>query len=406
MEKQSIRKTDFPIQGTWSADHLKEFSERAHVLEKVSSEFKIIVSDLRDFLEQTKYDLDAEELRISPEERRWGLSRHVELVDIVKRIVAKYMDQAFSKLNKIVACFTLAEHTLHRNYFQRNLHPLLLHSPFVSRAYFKPLGYPGDYQMMNMIYGDHNQGDSLFAQLINRYSCSAPAARAVEGRVPFLLQKFNHTIKRVLKERETATFLSIGSGPAREIQELIATDTDSDRCHVNLIDMLPEALFYCQEKILDLKMATGSRVKVDYFNRSARDFIRFSHSLDTLKGQDLIYAIGLFDYLPFHIAKRVIQNLYPLLAEGGELIVGNFDISNPTRFYMEYALDWYLLHRDREEMLRLAEELPFSASSSIITGEEGVQLYLIIEKGEKSGGPLCRKKSGKFFTWENQRTLP
>ena len=55
MERQIIRKTDSPVKRRWNIDgHLSELSGRAHLLERVSSEFKLIVSDLRDFLEQTK----------------------------------------------------------------------------------------------------------------------------------------------------------------------------------------------------------------------------------------------------------------------------------------------------------------------------------------------------------------
>lgn len=387
MGKEAIRKTDFLLKKGEEVP-LNRFAPEVSALGKLDPDFKMIVSDLKDFLEETKLELDSEESRIRSEDQGWELGGHSEWVDIAERIVTGQMNQAFSKMSDIVVSFSPAEHTSHRNYFQHQLHPLLLHSPFVRRAYLKPLGYPGDYQMMNMIYGDHDQGDSLFAHVMNRYSCRATAARAVAGRVPYLLQKFDQTINRVSRERETVALLSVGSGPAREIRELITTNPLNDQCHVSLVDMLPEALSYCQEKILDLKSATGSRITAAYFNRSVRDFIRFPHTLEIFREQDLIYAIGLFDYLPFHTAKRVIQNLYPLLAEGGELIIGNFDLSNPTRFYMEYALEWYLLYRSQEEMLRLAEEIPFPASSYVESDEGGVQLYLIIEKTEKAGGLL------------------
>jgi len=35
---------------------------------------------------------------------------------------------------------------------RRQLHPLLLCSPFVYRTFAKPLGYAGDYEMVNMMF--------------------------------------------------------------------------------------------------------------------------------------------------------------------------------------------------------------------------------------------------------------
>lgn len=387
MEKQINRRVDLPFRRKWSADHLSELSERADLLEKVSSEFKVVVSDLRDFLEQTKRDLDAEELKIQYEESRLQVVDDSELVHIAEKIVTGYINRAVSKMNQLIVQFTPAEHTVHRNYFQRHLHPLLLLSPFVSRAYQKPLGCPGDYQMMNMIYGDHHQGESLFACLLNRYSCKVTAARAVASRVPYLVEKIGRTIDRVLKKKEGVLIASIGAGPAKEIQELMKSNPKGDQCHVSLVDMVPEALTYCREKMFNLKSATGSRMQIDFLNRSVRELVRSPHALDSLIGQDLIYTVGLFDYLPFQVARHVIQKLYGLLPGEGELIVGNFNVSNDSRYYMEYAAEWFLLYRTQEEMIDLTGGLPADAEVSIERDEEGSQLYLIIKKSPRIVAP-------------------
>ncbi len=55
----------------------------------------------------------------------------------------------------------------HRTYAKRQLHPLVLCSPFAYRTYHKPLGYAGDYEMVNMILRDPLEGSSLFAKSVN-----------------------------------------------------------------------------------------------------------------------------------------------------------------------------------------------------------------------------------------------
>ena len=56
---------------------------------------------------------------------------------------------------------------IHRAFAQQEIHPLTLCSPFVHRTYTKPLGYAGDYEMVNMILRDPVDGANTYARLIN-----------------------------------------------------------------------------------------------------------------------------------------------------------------------------------------------------------------------------------------------
>lgn len=378
MEKETYIKRTFPVNKNGEVGKYTEV--------RLSPSFMAGVLELRRFLNEMKQRLDAEEAGIPDgnPERRFRLE--AEILDAAEKEATGYINHCIAGMTDVVRHFTPQEHHSHRNYFQRHLHPFLLLSPFVKRAYLKPLGIPGDYEMMNMLYGDHDQGETLFARLINRYSCRVTAARAVTGRVPYMLQKFNRTIERVLKERAAVSIMSVGCGPAKEIQELIRTNPMSDRCRVTLIDTEPEALRYCHVKIDDPKKATRNRMKFCCLNQSVRQLIlNPSYLLGMMGEQDLIYAIGLFDYLPSHIAKRLVQSLYRSLSEGGELIVGNLDTFNDARYYMEYVAEWYVLYRMPEELVCLVEEIP-SSRVSVETNTEGTQLYLVIEKMEEPIG--------------------
>ena len=66
--------------------------------------------------------------------------------------------------------------------------------------------------------------------------------------------------------------------------------------------------------------------------------------------------MGLFDYLTPPVAKAVIANLYRLLEPGGQLLIGNFHVSNPSRVYMEYWNDWVLYYRTEDDMLNLLQQ--------------------------------------------------
>lgn len=349
---------------------------------QVASSFKSVILELRDFLTETKKSLDAEERKIEAADPEEKTRLELQILDSVEKPATEYIDQSITKMTEIVQGLKPWEHRIYKKFFQEHLHPLLLLSPFVKRTYTKPLGIPGDYKMMDMLYGNHDQGETLFAKLMNRHCCRVAAGRAVIGRVPSMLSNINQTIGKVLQRKETVSILNIGCGPAREIQKLIETNPLSDRCRVTLIDVLPEALRYCHETLGELKKKTGSRIEIHCLHQSVYDLIHDAfYALDLMGEQDLIYTIGLFDYLPRHVAKHVIQKLYRQLQEGGRLIIGNLSTRNAARYYMEYGAEWHLIYRTPEEMVRLTEGgfLPQS-KVSIEADEEGTQLYLTVEK--------------------------
>ena len=76
---------------------------------------------------------------------------------------------------RLVGDFTESEHVEHRAYCKLHLGPFLTQSPFLRRALEKPLGYAGDYEMMNMLYRDPAEGDTLFGRALN---CVSPTSRA------------------------------------------------------------------------------------------------------------------------------------------------------------------------------------------------------------------------------------
>jgi extracellular factor (EF) 3-hydroxypalmitic acid methyl ester biosynthesis protein len=94
---------------------------------------------------------------------------------------------------------------------------------------------------------------------------------------------------------------------------------------------------------------------------------------------DFIYSMGLFDYLTPPVAKAVLNKLYQLLKPGGEMVIGNFHASNPSKYYMEYWLDWVLYYRDREEFRILMGDTP-GAEVMVYFEDTKSQMFLQVYK--------------------------
>ena len=89
--------------------------------------------------------------------------------------------------------------------------------------------------------------------------------------------------------------------------------------------------------------------------------------------------MGLFDFLTPPAARVVLSKLFQLLTPGGEMIIGNFHVSNPSIIYMEYWLDWVLYCRTEEEFKRLLSSEP-TAQSSVFFENTGSQMFLHVKK--------------------------
>jgi extracellular factor (EF) 3-hydroxypalmitic acid methyl ester biosynthesis protein len=95
---------------------------------------------------------------------------------------------------------------------------------------------------------------------------------------------------------------------------------------------------------------------------------------------DLIYCAGVFDYLSDRICKRLMDIFYAVLEPGGFLVATNIDASNPSRYGMEYLLDWHLIHRNSMQLRALAPDRAVSKSVAVKSDETGVNIYLEVRK--------------------------
>ena len=64
------------------------------------------------------------------------------------------------------------------------------------------------------------------------------------------------------------------------------------------------------------------------------------------------------------------------------MIIGNFVTGNPFGYFMEYACDWFLIHRSEQEMLSLAPDDVPEDHRWVETEPSGVNLFLCIKRPE------------------------
>ncbi len=353
-------------------------AERTADASRITPRFKAWIADLRCYLETMQAFLDREEAALSGEDLYTQERVVGQYIQEIGPRVVKRVHEASHGMGALLSDLSEEEHAVHRPYAQHHLGTLFQTSPLMRRALQKPLGYAGDYEMMNMLYRPAEEGSSLFGQIMNLCAAEEGAARANINRISYLGEKMRSVIAHRLGER--ALLASIGCGPAREIDALLSHDPALGACiDVMLVDQDARAISYCERKLGPLALATSARVHL--VRESIRRLLTGGSLAHTLGPRDLIYSAGLFDYLSDRSFATLLSALYDAVVPGGSLVIGNVNVNNPTRYFMEYFLEWFLVHRSPAQLLDQARLLrPTPRSVRVESEPLGVNLFLLIER--------------------------
>jgi hypothetical protein len=258
-------------------------------------------------------------------------------------------------------------------YFHDRFGALIDLSPFAARCFHKPLGYPGDFEMMNMLYRNESLGDTLFGRSLSRILLDSDAGQAVRHRAHYVVGKI--TAAAHGGPHRPARILSVAAGPAMELQLILRKDPAllrTGRAKITLLDQDDSALRHAREQIQALAAQASVEVTLRCVNTSIRTVIA-----EGLHGSyDLIYSAGLFDYLKDRTARAAGIRLVDALAPGGTAVIGNFGVANPTRPLMELILDWPLHHRSASDLHRLFANM--GTGMTIEQEATGVNLFAVI----------------------------
>lgn len=339
--------------------------------EKLSPEFKAVVKKARKDLLQLQEELNkADQQKIPFEELK---NKYYPLMEEVIVFLLREPD-------RLAQNFNLEAHLIHKDFYRDQLGPLLWPAPLHNRALAKPLGYAGDYVIMNMLYDEAPfHGSNSFFKLVHAASCQSISGKAVAARPSFLIQKITQKVEQNTSQNKDCHIMSLGCGPAKEIENLIKTNPKWPHCEVHLVDQDREAINYCKSILEKIKQEEKSSIKLIYHTLSVKEMFN-PDLMKNLPHFDLIYSSGLFDYLSNDFFAVVLIFLYELLKENGWLVIGNFSPEAYAKTGLWYLDDWPLVYRSSEELLQLIPPSLKPQSVAIETEETGVNLFLVIKK--------------------------
>jgi extracellular factor (EF) 3-hydroxypalmitic acid methyl ester biosynthesis protein len=253
-----------------------------------------------------------------------------------------------------------------------------------NRARFKPRGYAGDFEMFERFW-QRQCGEHPLGRLFDRYFQSQAAVEAVRARTEQIAATLvDHCLTSPgLDGRGERPYrvASVGCGPAIDIGLAVETlpRTQKNRLHVSLLDLDEGALDHARGELVGpLAPQQIVAARENLYRLADRP-----NSAALFGEADCLICSGLFDYLPDEPARSLLRLFWTQLAPGGMLIVGNFAPHNPTRAYMEWIGNWYLIYRTADELADLAASAGIPDSCVSIGAERlGIDLFIVASRAE------------------------
>jgi len=308
---------------------------------------------------------------------------------LIHRLRTEVVDEILTVYNAIGSLrdpVTPAEHRAMKEYSIRQLDDLLMQASWLRRARDKPLGYPGDFELMNGIYGigafGSFAGNTLFAKTLNLFLVNTPAARAVAERKNVVAARLSKLLDECKPNGRPIRVLSLAAGPAQETYELLSSrEHFPTPVEIVLFDQDKRALAFAYGRFKQLPaVKAGGQVRIVYLHDTIKRLLRDPRLFASFGEFDMIFSCGLFDYLPEATATTLTTNLYANLASGGSLYIGNQTIKTTSRWLIEFLADWYLIYREHAEMLAFARAGVPSADIQILEEPTGINPFVVLQR--------------------------
>ncbi|MEL6364274.1 MAG: PilZ domain-containing protein [Pseudomonadota bacterium] len=339
---------------------------------EVPAAYRALCADAVAFLNQMKAELDEAAAFATPAEEKLiledcALQMRERWAAILRRGNAFYRDLSTDR-----SVITAA-----KIYTERTITPILVAEDTWRRAYEKPLGYPGDYLAMDAIYANETRGRTLFEKFLHQLV--QHTGRGLVSRM--------RKIEAILAEGQRASTISepframsIGCGPAREIVNRLNIANVGTQQVFTLIDQDEDALALATSRCRSAIARAARGDDVIGYNSSFMDVLRKRTMFFQLPLQNLVYSVGVFDYLSEKLSRSLVRRLAKLLKPGGRLVVANLNASEHGMMWQTAALlDWELYYRDSAEMLAMADGLD-DIEPSVETDALGMVEFLILRK--------------------------
>ena len=350
---------------------------------EVKSQFRVAVADLETYL--AGLECWCEQVECGTLSKRADAKEQEEkILQKLGPIVSREIKSHFAEYEYVVSKLDADSRSVHREHLMKSVHRFILQSPFSYRCFTKPLGYAGDYGMVQLMLGNPFQGGTLFAKLLNYAFLETGPVVAHQNRIDYLVETLREVVTKRARQGLRTRILNLGCGPAEEIQRFIETESVAESCDFELLDFNPETLRYTEKQITEAQQKSGRKVNIQFIEESIQGFLRQASRGEVYprEGYDFVYCAGLFDYLQQRFCAKLTNVMTELISEGGLAAVTNVSRENSIPAVMSDFLEWTLVERNEHEMMELAPQNNLSLLKELKSDSTRINLFLELRKPE------------------------
>jgi extracellular factor (EF) 3-hydroxypalmitic acid methyl ester biosynthesis protein len=378
--QQTIALTDMlELDAEWTFRRALRYGPTSYV-DMLPDDYVAAVSAITDFLLFYRPLLDCEERRLKTK------SGGPQLIRTLVEGCFETLHERWRQLviNASEAGWKLREdpkaHYAAKQFTEATVTPLLLGCPLINRTWNKPLGYAGDYHVMEYYYRDDFEGDTAFDQLMHKLFVQNPMAQGVVSRARFMVDLLDSEHEKVTGDG-TSEFAvaNLGCGPGREVEMWAESKPHRGPVTWTLIDQEEDALALAHQIGHEAVREAGRSAELRLLHLSFSKLLRHPEAFN-FSAQNFIFSSGLFDYLRPDRAQAIAKALYDRLVPGGLLAIGNAIGPNTNLWPPEFVADWPILYRSRNDMEGMAALLPDTAEVDIVIDPGEAYYFLLVRK--------------------------
>ncbi len=228
---------------------------------------------------------------------------------------------------------------------------------FMRRALTKPRGYPGDHELLTAIYAREPKSTGMGGYL-DRYFLGTTLGRAVCAR----LRAVREFLEAEVSQRNgKARILNVACGPSREyLSDFL--DASATEVQITCLDNDPQALEFVRANV-----AAHTSLDIRFVRYNALRMVNGKANIEQFGKSDVIYSVGLCDYIPDEYLVPMLRGWRESLAEDGVVYVAFKDQELYDKSEYQWLTDWYFYQRTMEDCRRLFVEAEYDMEAMEIT---------------------------------------
>lgn len=231
----------------------------------------------------------------------------------------------------------------------------------------------GSWKALDVIYNYKFGEDNSINGKFSDFWIDIINAQAVRNRLKLSKYLLKKQIKQLLSKHKEIRILSIASGSAQPLIEVIKDFKDKNIViKTALLDLDPTAIEYSRK----IAKKLGVESQIIFINKSVSVLEEEIGDFNP----HLIEMIGFLDYRPYNKAIKLVKRIRDILLPGGVFFVSNTRY-NPEAFFLKWVIDWSMIYRSPRELARIIAKSGFKPENCEI----------IYEPLKVHGIAICRK---------------